>query len=55
MNNRKHFRANNYKNNYKNNHKNKNSYNIYNPTNNDIEDLLMNLNKYSLTNKNIIQ
>jgi hypothetical protein len=28
---------------------------IYSPTNNDIEDLLMNLNKYSLTNTNIIK
>jgi hypothetical protein len=28
---------------------------VYTPTNNDIEDLLMNLNKYSLTNKNIIK
>ena len=28
---------------------------IYQPNNNDIEDLLMNLNKYSLTNKNIVK
>jgi len=28
---------------------------LYTPTTNDIEDLLMNLNKYSLTNKNIIK
>ena len=28
---------------------------LYTPTSNDIEDLLMNLNKYSLTNKNIIK
>ena len=49
MNNRKHFKANNHKNN------NNNRYTIYKPNNNDIEDLLMNLNKYSLTNKNIIQ
>lgn len=29
--------------------------NVYQPSKNDIEDLLMNVNKYSLTNKNILQ
>jgi hypothetical protein len=64
MNNRKHFKpmSHNNRNNYRNNHRNNNNnnkinnrYNVYTPNNNDIEDLLMNLNKYSLTNKNIIQ
>ena len=50
-----------YKNNkynkYNKNHRivnNTNTVNVYVPTNNEIEDLLMNLNKYSLTNKNMI-
>ncbi len=59
MNNRKHFKSmsHNNRNNHRNNNNNKinNRYNVYTPNNNDIEDLLMNLNKYSLTNKNIIQ
>lgn len=67
MNNRTHFKSmshnnrNNYRNNHRNNNNNNNNnkinnrYNVYTPNNNDIEDLLMNLNKYSLTNKNIIQ
>ena len=54
MNNRKHFKSMSHNN--RNNHRNNNNrYNVYTPNNNDIEDLLMNLNKYSLTNKNIIQ
>ena len=59
MNNRTHFKSmshnnrNNYRNNHRNNNNNNNNnnkinnrYNVYTPNNNDIEDLLMNLNKY---------